>query len=182
MKEKFKKTELNHATHLETNELIVKENNLPENQFGVFAKKDFKKDEQLFLVKGPIVPKPSIYSLSADLNEHIEPIKENGDFDFGHYFNHSCNPNTIVTISREQNSIPYIKVTARKDIKKGEELTFDYATLEYVTVTNSICKCNSENCRGVICGFRDLPEDVAKKYQQEGMIAQYLLDIKPDLK
>lgn len=176
MNENFqKKEELHDISSLITNELFVKKNNILENQFGVFAKKDFKKNEEIFLIKGPIKPKPSLYSFSAGLNEHIEPMKENGALDFGHYLNHSCNPNILVIISREQNNTPYIKVVARRDIKKDEELVFDYATLEYITVTNSICKCNSENCRGIICGFRDLPEDIAKKYQEEGMIAQYLL-------
>ena len=162
----------------ETKELVVKGGSFLENQLGVFTKKTFKKNQELFLVKGPINSKPSIYSFSLDLNQHIEPKNEKGDFDFGHYTNHSCNPNTIIKIASDNNKIPYIKVIARRNIKLNEELTFDYASLEYATVANSICKCCAKNCRGVIHGFKDLPKNIAKKYEKEGMIPKYLLHIK----
>lgn len=169
---------LTNVPTLETTGLVVKENGLLKNQFGVFAKKSFPKKHKLFLVKGPIKPKPSIYTLSVGLDQHVDPRKENGSLDFGHYLNHSCDPNIIVKVINGQNEIPYIKLIARRDIKKGEELTFDYASLEYVTVVKSICKCNAKNCRRAIYGFRDLPESIAKKYKKEGMIPKHLLDIK----
>ncbi len=161
----------------ETDEFIVKKSGFLENQFGVFTKKAFKKNQRLFFVKGPVKSKPSIYSFSAGLNEHIEPQNEDGDFDFGHYTNHSCNPNTIVKIVRSSN-VPYIKIIARKNIKKGEELTFDYASLEYDTVAHSVCRCNAKNCRGIMHGFKDLPKKVSKKYESEGMIPKYLLKMR----
>jgi SET domain-containing protein len=161
-----------------TRNLVVKKSSFLEDQLGVFAKKPFKKNKKLFLVKGPINPKPSIYSFSIGLNQHIEPKNDKGDFDFGHYTNHSCDPNTVIRIINKKGTTPYIKVIARKNIKKGEELTFDYASLEYVTLANSICKCHTKNCRGIIHGFKELPSDIAKKYEKEGMIPQYLLDIK----
>jgi len=164
----------------ETNELIVKKSDFLKNQLGVFTKKTFKKYQELFLVKGPIKPKPSIYSFSVGLNQHIEPKNNSGDFDFGHYMNHSCNPNAIVKIINKPDKIPYIRVIARKNIKKDEELTFDYASLEYKTVVNSICKCKSINCRGIIRGFKDLPKNIAKKYEKENMIPKYLLKIKAE--
>lgn len=168
------------SNQLETEELVVKNTGSLEGQFGVFTKKSFKKNQEIFLIKGPIKNKPSIYSFSVDLNRHIEPLKENGDFDFGHYLNHSCNPNTIIRVIDENNQIPYLKVIARRNIKKSEELNFDYATLEYSTVTNSSCKCNEKNCRGTIHGFKDLPENLVEEYKKENMIPKYLLDIKKD--
>jgi len=168
----------NHTTLLKTNKLVVKKNGFLKNQLGVFTKKTFKKNQELFFVKGPIKSKPSIYSFSLNLDEHIEPKKINGNFDFGHYINHSCNPNAIVKVINRHNKTPYIKVIARKNIKKDEELTLDYASFEYVTVTNSICKCNAKNCRGIIYGFRDLPENIARKYKKDDMISKYLLNIK----
>lgn len=174
----MKKNKISTAVFPETNELIVKKGDVFGNQLGVFTKKIFKKNQKIFLVKGQIKSKPSIYSFSISLYKHIEPRKENGIFDFGHYMNHSCNPNTIVRIIHKPKKIPYIKVIARKNIKKDEELTFDYATLEYATVANSMCKCNAKNCRGIIHGFRDLPESIARKYKNEGIVSKYLLEIK----
>ena len=162
---------------LETNELIVKENSLLSGQFGVFSKKPFPKGQKLFLVKGPIKSKPSIYTLSAGLDKHVDPRKEDGSLDFGHYLNHSCDPNAVVKVVSGKNRNPYIKLLARRNIKKGEELTFDYASLEYSTVINCACKCSAKKCRGVVYGFKDLPESVVQKYKKEGMIAKHLLDL-----
>ncbi len=162
----------------ETEILIVKKSDCLRDQLGVFTKEAFKKNQILFLVKGPIKSKPSIYSFSINLNKHIEPKIESGDFDFGHYMNHSCNPNAKVKIIDKADKIPYIEVLARRNIKKNEELTFDYASLEYATVANSICKCNAKNCRRTIHGFKDLPKSIVKKYQKEDMISKYLLSIK----
>ena len=162
----------------ETTGIIVKKSGFLKGQLGIFAKMPFKKNQRLFLVKGLVRSKPSVYSFSAGLHEHIEPRKKTGDFDLGHYMNHSCNPNTILKIIRGRSKIPSIKVIARKNIRKNEELTFDYASLEYATVASSICKCHTKNCRKTIHGFRDLPEQIVKKYQREGMIPKYLLELK----
>ena len=52
----------------------------------------------------------------------------------------------------------FLMLTIEK-VKKGEELTFDYATTE-TTVTpdllNKTCLCQSPNCRKKITGFNDL--------------------------
>ncbi len=163
---------------LETNTLIVKQNGLIKDQFGVFAKKHFKKNQKLLLVTGPIKSKPSIYTLSVGLDKHIDPRRENGAPDFGHYLNHSCNPNAVVKVIDKNIKIPYLKLIARKNIKKGDEITFDYASLEYATVVNSACRCRARNCRGIISGFRDLPKDIVRKYEKEGILPKHLLDLK----
>ena len=67
---------------------------------------------------------------------------------------------------------------ARQNIKTGEELTFDYASLEYeVTIANSVCKCNTSRCRGKIYGFKDLPDNIIEEYKKEDLIQNYLLQI-----
>jgi hypothetical protein len=146
-------------------------------QLGVIAKRSYQPGKVIFKVVGPIVPTATKYSFAIALDQHIEPLREDGVSDFGHYLNHSCDPNVIVRPNYE-NGVPSIDVIARHDIRPGDELAFDYASLEYdVTVANSPCQCGTSTCRAVIHGFRDLPGKVRNQYVQEGIIADYLLSL-----
>ena len=55
--------------------------------------------------------------------------------------NHSCNPNTAFC---------GLNLIALADIRRGEELTLDYATLENPEATAFSCRCGAPNCRGTI--------------------------------
>lgn len=146
-------------------------------QLGVIAKHAYTKGDVLFSAQGPLLSAPTKYSFAIGLDEHIEPVREDGVSDFGHYLNHSCDPNVIVCPVYDDP--PHIDVIARRDIKNGEELTFDYASLEYdVTVADCPCQCGTAICRSVISGFKDLPEEVKEHYKKDGLIAAYLLQLK----
>lgn len=163
----------------ETGKVIVKDSKLLKNQLGVIAKKNFRKSDLLFVVKGPVKSKPTKYSFSIGLNKHIEPKRNNGSSDIGHYLNHSCNPNSIIKIINNGAKTPYIKVLARRNIKAGEELTFDYASLEYdITADKTKCGCKEKNCRKIMHGFKDLSTNIVERYKREGIIPEYLLKIK----
>lgn len=60
------------------------------------------------------------------------------------YINHSCDPNTVPEMIDDE-----IWVVATKDIKKGEEITYDYEFPHDDKVRNK-CFCLSHNCRGHI--------------------------------
>jgi len=160
---------------------VVKESAFLKNQVGVIATRPYKKGEVIFLVEGPITSKRSRYSFAVDLNRHIEPRQGKSRYNLGHYVNHSCDPTAITKIVEKSSSNPYIEVIARTDLKKGEEITFDYATLEYeITLVNVSCKCKTEKCRGIIHGFKDLPPNTIERYKKEGIIANYLLEMEKD--
>lgn len=162
----------------ETKTLVVKKSTFLKNELGVITKQSFRKGQKLFDVTGQIQSQQTKYSFAMGLNKHIEPQRNDGSSDFGHYFNHSCDPNAMIHIVDKNVITPYIEVIARKNIKTGEELTFDYASLEYdVTIANSVCKCNTLECRGVIYGFKNLPNHIIKKYKKEGLISNYLIQI-----
>ena len=57
--------------------------------------------------------------------------------------NHSCEPNT---------GFKGLDCVALHDIKKGEELTFDYAHLYNETMIPFTCHCGAKTCRGEIFG------------------------------
>ncbi|RKP12597.1 hypothetical protein BJ684DRAFT_11255 [Piptocephalis cylindrospora] len=79
------------------------------------------------------------------------------------FFNHSCDPNIIVVHvsdgDRDHRGIRYSFYTVR-DVKKGEELTFDYQ-LEGAYPDDSgnyECRCGSANCRKTMLNLRNLPK------------------------
>ena len=162
----------------ETDGLIVKGSLFIEGELGVVTKRDYRKGELLFTVKGPIQSQPTKYSFAVALDQHIEPQRADGFSDFGHYLNHSCEPNVIVRPVAANAVAAHIDVIARRAIKAGEEVAFDYASLEYeVTISNARCKCSAPACRKVIHGFKDLPAHVVERYAQERLVPDYLLNI-----
>eukprot|EP01084_Bolivina_argentea_P109331 195427_1 len=83
----------------------------------------------------------------------------------GCFFNHSCDPNSYDTLStRLYKGQPNIECRARKPIKKGTEITYDYAwNFFYVDEAQTFdCICNSPSCRGEFRGFVALSEQQKK--------------------
>lgn len=81
------------------------------------------------------------------------------------YINHSCNPNCIIEIEDER-----IWIYAKRDIKKGEELTFSYEFDVDEGYPDHVCKCGTENCVGYIVAEEDRPilkEYIEKKHKKE---------------
>ena len=86
-------------------------------------------------------------------------------YGFGALTNHSCDPST----SSENDYIyvdgkPMYQSVALRDIKAGEEVTEDYALNDWYEDEDVFdCMCGSNNCRGLINGFKFLPYDNACK-------------------
>ena len=138
---------------------------------GLFVNKDIKKGQKIFAVD---LSKKKSYS-SKEIAQNPKLQSNHCDY-FGRgryvisfhpysYMNHSCNPNILV----KYKSIAKSNFIALRDIKKGEELNYDYG----VNAMNQFdkndwilnCKCKSENCRKKIpCDFFKQPLDIQKKY------------------
>tara|TARA_X000001036_G_C20545570_1_gene752169 strand:- start:172 stop:687 length:516 start_codon:yes stop_codon:yes gene_type:complete len=70
------------------------------------------------------------------------------------YINHSCLPNCEVDIIDNE-----IWIIAIKNIKKGNELSYDYGyPFDKEDFTDHICKCGSKNCIGFIISQDDWPK------------------------
>src|SRR5665811_790598 len=68
--------------------------------------------------------------------------------------NHSCDPNCGISVN-ETGAHDFVAI---RDIIVNEEITFDYAMRNYgVNYFPKQCMCGSENCRGRITGWKDLP-------------------------
>lgn len=124
--------------------------------YGVFALKDIEKDEKIIEYKGELIDKEESdergEGLTGDEGIYIFTLNEEYDIDGSvggngaQLLNHSCSPNCEAV-----NEDDHIWITAIKDIKKGEELVYDYGydTDDY---EDHPCKCGSENCIGFIIG------------------------------
>ena len=67
------------------------------------------------------------------------------------YINHSCDPNCEVDIVNNE-----IWISSIKNIKKGEELSYDYGyEFDSEDYKDHSCKCGSDNCIGYIISSDD---------------------------
>jgi len=126
----------------------------PTQGCGVFATADVKKGERVAIFGGKIMLIDDMYKMPAEI-QHL-PMQIEERFVLGppgsvpedtEFFNHSCCPNSGFK--------GQIFLVAMRDIKAGEEITFDYA----MTVSESVgsdmvfcmkCSCGSSLCRGTI--------------------------------
>jgi len=82
------------------------------------------------------------------------------------FMNHSCDSNTWF--------IDDATMVARRDIKNGEEITYDYSTSEIAESYVLHCNCGAPDCRQIVRGldYRRLPA-VQGKYGRHVMAHVY---------
>jgi len=92
----------------------------------VFLRIPCSEDEVVYdLAHGKISTKPTRTSIQVSKKEHVED-------DVGRYINHSCNPTC---------KISGLFVIATRDLKRDEEITFDYNKSEDVIASPFECNC-----------------------------------------
>ncbi|KAI9143142.1 S-adenosyl-L-methionine-dependent methyltransferase [Paraphysoderma sedebokerense] len=124
---------------------------------GQFANEEIKAGEVIF--KGPIeaylrhdsemqkMPHwrhAFIDHMGEQAEEDIWVAPPMYDDDDSYYTNHNCDPNLWYT--------GYDIMVARRNIKVGEELTFDYSTVDAEPESALKCKCGSPKCRKTVTG------------------------------
>ncbi len=82
------------------------------------------------------------------------------------FFNHSCNPNAGL----RNDGILF----ALNAINEGEEITYDYSTSVDDLWWQMDCKCNSNNCRGIIGDFQTIPHVQKEFYLLNGALTNYI--------
>ena len=121
---------------------------------GLYANRDIKKGTRIIEYKGKIITtKQSEENPKFDNDKAIYLFNLNkrydldGDFKFNtaRLINHSCNPNCEVSGTGLR-----IWVYAIKNIKKGEELSYDYGFSFDKDFKDYPCKCGAKNCVGYI--------------------------------
>ena len=123
---------------------------------GVFAKKTIPKGTILFIVNNTSTIQHTRFEVAKFSNRFKKFLKNFGynynglivyDRGIDKFWNHSCNPTCA-----DYND----KMIAIKDIKPGEEITYDYSFDErneknsYIELMGRACRCGADNCRGKI--------------------------------
>ncbi len=134
---------------------------------GVFAKENIKKGEEIAAFDGPVYGWWS-KKWTTDLYNHaiqFERYKWRDSNGIARLLNHSCKPNCGIK--------NLFRLVAMRNIRKGEELTWDYEMTENHPYWRMKCTCNSPKCRKLIGAYDNMPQDVRKKYK--GYISTWLL-------
>jgi len=118
---------------------------------GIFAVKPIRKDEIIAVWGGFIITQKEFDSLSRNkfrnIDDYATKIAEGfflvsckkGGLEDDDFFNHSCNPNAGIKGN--------ILMVAMKDIKPGEEITYDYAMTDADFDYSFQCSCGARDCR-----------------------------------
>lgn len=133
--------------------------------YGVFTKLPIKKGEVLTIFGGYIIPIKKVPRVIKQLQEYCYQVHDN--FFFGpvaknevsvsEYYNHNCNPNIGFKDS--------ITIVSIRNIKKGEEITMDYAMCLTTHLFDFKCACGSKNCRLSVTGDDWRIPKLRKKYK-----------------
>ena len=130
----------------------IKKSNLDNK--GLYARKNIKDRTKIIEYKGRLITKkqvelnPKFDNDKAIYLFNINKIYDlDGDFKYNtaRLINHSCDPNCEVSGTGLK-----VWVYAIKNIKKGEELTYDYGFGFDEYYKDFPCKCRSKNCVGYI--------------------------------
>jgi uncharacterized protein len=139
---------------------------------GVFATKDIAKDSIMCVLRGERMDVKELVNRVNSDKEYIDDPLQIGkrtyiDLDKNsRCFNHSCSPNAGLRKASE--------MFALSDIKKGEEVTFDYSLTIAPTVWSMKCKCGSKNCRKILGDILTVPKSELKRYRAAGALQSYM--------
>lgn len=140
------------------------------NEFGacLIAADDIAKDEFLAEFDGLVYEAQRCTDLPKDVADHAIQFEEHKWRDssgVARLINHSCDPNCRI--------VDLFKLVAKKNIAKGEELTWDYGMTED-SDWRMECRRNEPNCRKLIGNFALVPESVrkARKYEMSGWLVK----------
>ena len=121
---------------------------------GLYANCDIRDRTKIIEYKGKILTKKQVEkNPKFDNSKRIYLFEINkrydldGDFNFNtaRLINHSCSPNCEVVGKGLK-----LWIVSIRDIKKGEELSYDYGFSFDEDFKDYPCKCNSNNCCGYI--------------------------------
>ncbi len=141
---------------------------------GVFTLQDIKKGFKILEFKGKIFKRQELPFPYDKVKDHYVQITKNlylgpsGDLD--DFINHSCNPNSGIKIGGKK-----VFLISIKNIKKGQEITWDYSTTMDEDDWTMKCFCENKNCRKIIRDFKYIPKLIRDKYIKLGVVPDYVL-------
>lgn len=139
---------------------------------GLFAKRDFAKGDRIMEYGGEKVPKKEgerrteaqwargrVYTF--ELNKRWD-LDGSPRWNTARLANYSCDPNA----ESENEGGRHIWIVAKRPIREGEEVTYDY-NFSFVDPP-PVCRCGSPKCRGYIVGEAYV-KDLRKWLKEHGL-------------
>lgn len=146
---------------------------LSRNGKGVFAQNNFSMGEIVMRFRGRVYNRSELPNPYDVVEDHYVQIGENsylgpsGGID--DFVNHSCNPNCGLKILATN-----IFLFAIKNIKTGQEVTWDYSTTMDEDDWEIDCNCGARNCRKRIRDFKYLSPKIKRRYMELGIVPKYI--------
>jgi len=141
---------------------------------GAYATAKILKGELIVEFTGEKLTRDEIHQRIANGKENIDdPLQIDDDIfldidNSAYYFNHSCEPNSAIKGKSE--------LIAIKEIRIGEEITYDYSATVGTNITHWTmgCKCGTPNCRHAIGNVTTIPKEQLEKYLSAGGVQDYV--------
>jgi tyrocidine synthetase III len=111
----------------------------------VRADRDIAAGEIVFVLPGVYTQDRDFYTIEVRPGLHQAFTDDIDD-----YINHSCDPSLELVVEGDDAVPEAVYFRAKRDIKKGEEVNWDYLTAESDISAPFACGCGAANCRGRI--------------------------------
>jgi hypothetical protein len=125
--------------------------------WGIFATKSISAPKLLFQARGlHKMEARNSHSVQTDWTMHVHmdlPAR---------FINHSCDANVGI-VDNDIGAFDYIAI---KDVSYGEELTWDYGSTEFASISIEQCLCGSPKCRGSQIAFSASHKVIRQQYGQ----------------
>ncbi len=121
---------------------------------GGFARTDIQRGIRIIEYVGPKLPKAEAQAELEKQNSYIFTLDDHYDVDgsvewnLARFINHGCKPNCEAEIDGDR-----IWILARRSIKAGEELTYNYS-YDLDEYEDRPCNCGSPDCVGYMVAER----------------------------
>ena len=138
--------------------------------FTVVTTEPIAKGELIVVWSGTLVDRDELVTLPPHAKRHSLQVEEDHylvsltDCEPPDYVNHSCAPNAGLS--------GQIALVAMRDIRPGEEVTYDYAMSDGSAYDESECRCGAHDCRGNVSGEDWRRAELWHRYQ--GFFSPYL--------
>lgn len=133
--------------------------------YGVVATRDYQAGDVIADVDG--VP---LRTAEVQDDEYCLWINDDMYFDMvdqTRWINHCCDPNAHIEGEEDPDGRVWARVIAEKDIKAGEEITYDYG---FSLAHAMPCLCGVPGCRGWIVDPEELPTLLAQQAQAQATV------------